>query len=264
VAFGCKTCTLDFTACSGYFGSTLCIDPQACNTCLIRQVPFLQSENTGIVPEQHSGKLLVWRVIDNSPAQRVGVHVGDEILSINGRSVGSFACNAGWSRDGQNSTLVLRRGAHEMQLQMSSVPLASLINSPEVVPSSTDFHGSFELDAPFTFGFRWKESGGHLVVSQVLLGSPAENAGLKTGDKIVSLNGVSLSTEVPTNISSLRDGDTPNVISFETEDGRGRKVFSLRSRGISAIITSPEGQNRVLQEQRALLSFLSGPPRSKK
>jgi C-terminal processing protease CtpA/Prc len=244
----CKTCTLDFKVCSGYFGSALCIDPQRCNTCLRAKAPFLESSSPGIVLEQRAGKLLVRSVIDNSPAQRAGVQIGDELTALNGRTAGGYSCNVVWSKDYQPAVITLRRGSERINLRVSTVPLTTLIGSVDLVYASDEISIPFVLEAPFTFGFRWEEHPGYLQVAQILTGSPAEHAGLKVGDKIVSVNGANA-----TDASVLRDGDMPKEVIIETIGGVARKQINLQSRGIAEIVGSPRQQRIAPQMQRASL-----------
>lgn len=261
-AFGqgnlCDTCTLDFKAPIGYYGSNFCIPRNRCGNPPSRE-PFLKSESPGILPEQRAGKLLVRRVIYNSPAEYAGVQPGDEILSINGRLVGTGTCNAGWSASDHTSTIVLRRREHLIMLQIPSSPLFSMIRSENLVASSTLAPPSFDFSAPFIFGFRWKEQIGYIEVLQVLAGSPAEGAGLKSGGRIISLNGELLAAANAVDISELRDGGLPKLIEIETIDGAVRRRISLRSRGIAEIVATPEHRNPIPRAESADLDALPVP-----
>jgi C-terminal processing protease CtpA/Prc len=224
-------------------------------------VPFLESLNPGIVPEQHHGKLLVRKVVFNSPAQHAGVEVGDEILSINGRGPGAFACGAGWLGDDHVSTIVFRRGGQEVKLQMPSVSLVSMLSFPGIVPSSVEVREPFDLDAPFTFGFRWEERRGYLEISQILSGSPAYAAGFKIGDRIVSTSGGSSSGASALDVSQLRDGDMPKRINIETADGAVHRWVVLPSRAISEILASPAQPKPRPQIEQAGLNETPTAPR---
>jgi len=260
----CKTCTLDFKVCEGYYGSTLCNPPQRCNgTCDITKVPFLESKNPGILPEQRAGRLLVGKVIYNSPAQHAGVEVGDEILTINGRPPSLFACGAGWTADDRVSTIVFRRGGQEVKLQMPAVSLVSMLRSPDIVSSSVEVREPFDLHGPFTFGLQWEERQGYLEISQILSGSPAYGAGLKIGDKIVSVLGGSSSGGSAIDVSQLADGDMPKQINIETADGAVHKWVVLQSRGVSEILASPAQPRSRPQIERASLNATPAAPRVK-
>lgn len=209
--------------------------------------------------EQRGGKLQVRKVISNSPAQHAGIQVGDEILSINDRKVGAYACRAGWSGIDHTSAIVLRRGAEVINLQVPTVALVSMVRSQSLVRSSDEDRPSFQLDAPFTFGLRWKEHPGYLEISQLLAGSPAEGAGLRVGDRIVSLDSVSLGTTYAVDVSRLRDGDLPTRVDIETADGGGRRQLTLYSRGISEILASPDQRKLAPQTERASLNGIPVP-----
>lgn len=266
-AFGqlCKTCYLDYKVCEGYYSSTLCVTGTKCSGgCEVTKVPFLDSRNPGILPEQRAGKLLVGKVIYNSPAQSAGVEAGDEILTVNGRNPLMFACGTGWADEDGVTAIELRRGSEKVRLQMHSVPVGSMLGSPDIVPSSRDAREPFELESPFTFGFRWQERRGSLEISQILAGSPAYGAGLKVGDKIVSASaGGVFSAAGAIDVSQMRDGDVPKQINIVTADGAVRRSVVLRSRGISEILASPARPKARPQIERAGLNATTAAARLK-
>jgi len=246
----CKSCDLDFKVCNGYYSSTLCIGPNVCSgTCFLHsKTSFLRSNSPGIVLEQHAGKLVVSSVIDNSPAQIAGVEVGDVLTKLNGRIPGGYSCNVVWSKDDEPALVTLRRGNKTINLSLSTVRISALIESANLVYASNQEMSPFNLEAPFTFGFRWEEHLGYLQVTQILAGSPAEHAGLKVGDEIVSVNGTS---KIDTSL--MRDSDAPKEAIIETMSGMARMHMNLQSRGIAEIVSSPRHQRIVPQMQRASL-----------
>jgi len=235
----CQTCTGDFNAPVGFYGSVFCIKANHCPAGgPPRSQPFLASENPGIVPEQHSGKLLVKAVLHNSPAEHAGIRPGDEILSINGLPPGSPQCSKGWSDSEGFSSLMLQRGSKELSLHVRTAPLISMIGSQSLALSSSGQRDSFQLAAPFTFGLRWRARRGYLEISQILPGSPADAAGLKVGETILSVNGIPVGEL--NGSYAVSDSDEPEDIRLETLDNTLRKTVLLRSRGIAQILSIPE------------------------
>lgn len=258
----CKTCTLDFMAPVGFYSSSLCIKANQCPAGGPPKAAFLESENPGILLAQHAGKLQVRTVLHNSPAEHAGIRVGDEILSINGRRVGASSCSGGWTDTDHTSSIVLHRGAGVIKVRVAAAPFLSLVASESLVFSSNGGRSSFGLDAPFTLGLRWTEHPGYLEISQLLAGSPADGAGLRVGDRVVSLNGVAFGTKYAPDVSELEDSDLPTQVIIETAGDRGRRQLVLYSRGISEIIASPDKARSVPRTERSSLNPVFVPARA--
>jgi S1-C subfamily serine protease len=241
-AFGqtlmCLTCYGDFKVSEGYFSS---------QSCRLRCVParmglptsFLGSPSPGIVTRQENGKLLVATVLEGSPAFVGGVRAGDEILTINGKIPGTASCkqSAGWSTDGLTTTLVLRRGSEDIPLNLAVVRLGSLLTSSKLVLASASTTEALMTSAPFTFGFGWNQGPGYVQVDEILSGSQAQAAGLSVGDRILSINGLSVQ-RVPDSVSLLADSFVASRVTVGVADGPRTKVLVLRARGRARILAS--------------------------
>src|SRR4051812_48758924 len=83
-----------------------------------------------------------------------------------------------------------------------------------------------EVDAKFADSFGLDRPRGALV-TQVIDAGPAEKAGVKSGDVILSVNGktVERSTQLPAVISAIKPGDAANV---EVWRDRGTKTLSVK------------------------------------
>ena len=248
---GCFLCYYDNKQCRGYFASNSC--RVECNNCINDKTPFLESNSSGILLEQRAGKLLVRRVVPNSPAQSSGVQAGDEIISINGRKPGTYVCNSVWSGDDQMAIVELRHAAQRRVLRIPTAPLAAMLQPDNLIFSSAGAHNSFKLDAPFTFGFRWRVHPRFLEISEVLAGSPADGAGLKVGDKILSWDQVTPTKSGAEDVSPLMDSYTPERVDIQVLDGVAGRRVRLLSRGIAEILASPEQGKPMPQMQRASL-----------
>lgn len=185
---------------------------------------------------------LVLEVVADSPAEAAGLQAGDVIVAVNGEALSeesSLADVIGALQPGDEATLeVEREGADEaltltvalgenpdkdgvaflgVQYQQASemtfgrTPFGRGGNG--AMPNFHDWQ--FEMpegmeEMPF-FGqqmpFGDVQSG--VVVMEVAADSPAEAAGLTTGDQIVAVDGVDVATpeEVVTAISQLKPGD---------------------------------------------------------
>jgi S1-C subfamily serine protease len=240
-AFGqgmCLTCYLDFKVSDGYFSSQNCrLRCVSARTGL--PTSFLGSPSPGIVTRQENGKLLVATVLEGSPAIVGGVRAGDEILTINGKIPGTASCkqSSGWSTDGLTTTLVLRRGSEDIPLNLAVVRLGSLLTSSKLVLASASTTEALMTSAPFTFGFGWNQGPGYVQVDEILSGSPAQAAGLSVGDRILSINGLSVQ-RVPDSVSLLADSFVASRVTVGVADGSRTKVLVLRARGGARILAS--------------------------
>lgn len=111
-------------------------------------------------------KPLVGHVMENSPAQKLGLKEGDLLLEINGKKVNTW-------KDFENVVLesVLKKNWNVVVLRNGQVLQLS---------------GSVELSKAHSFG---AEPYIKPVIGKVLPKSPAEQVGIKEGDEILEING---------------------------------------------------------------------------
>jgi regulator of sigma E protease len=158
-------------------------------------------------------------VLPDSPAQKAGLKPGDHTISVNGHP------NPTWDRaqlelmstlPGHTIPIVVERNGQEVQL---SIPAA---------PSVEEVFG-YPKD--------------HLVISAVSPGSPADDAGLKSGDVITSVNGTPLENgaEFPT----IEDKAQSQPMDLEVQ--RGSETLHVQVRAKQANGGSPHWQIGVLR-----------------
>jgi regulator of sigma E protease len=126
----------------------------------------------------------------SSPARVAGLQTGDRILSINGISTETFAdiSREVSTRPNEHLTVVADRNGRV--LQFSLVPM----QDPETLAGRIGV-------------VNWIEP----VIAEVLAGSPAERAGLRSGDVITAINGAAV--ENAAQVQKLA-GKTENIISY--------------------------------------------------
>jgi|GEM_PF-2050782 predicted metalloprotease with PDZ domain len=124
----------------------------------------------GIALAEENGKVMVYRVNPVTSAEAIGIKPGDEILRIGELNVKdkSVESIADWLAKSGNTTftfLIQRRAD---------------LTKKKIDYQKYSFTG---------VGIFLDNSGSDLVVNSVIVGEPADLAGLKSRDKVVSLNG---------------------------------------------------------------------------
>jgi regulator of sigma E protease len=182
---------------------------------------------------------IVGEVVEGSPAANAGILSGDKIIRINGSPVNGFA----GSLDSITEGIILSKGKQiEFTIERPGSPTPITLVS--------------EFKTPKT---KWFQRGGlrqvgigpeidHIELGSILKGSPAEKAGFKEGDILVSMNGQSFkdSDEVIAFIKAT--GEKP--IEFEIL----RSKASLKITATPLVPISPAGKGPMLG-----LAFYSAP-----
>jgi len=142
---------------------------------------------------------VVGAVVENSPAAKAGMLPGDKITRINGNPVSGFA----GSLDSITESVILSKGK---QIEFTI----------ERIDPSTNRASQMKLISEFeTDKSEWYQRGGlrkvgiipeieQIVLGQAIHGSPAEKAGLKAGDVLVSANGLKF-TSTQSLVDMLKD-----------------------------------------------------------
>jgi serine protease Do len=160
----------------------------------------------GVMIEERAGSTpgcTVAQVAPNSPAAKAGLQVGDRLLAVGGVRVNTFAeLSRTVSRQppGARVDVLLKRDGKEMTVSatLSDPPTGEAegpvrrVPSPSAAPAPAERRPLIGIltqplspDLAEFFGLK----DGGVLVSGVLPGSPAEKAGLKTGDCITQVDG---------------------------------------------------------------------------
>jgi C-terminal processing protease CtpA/Prc len=140
-----------------------------------------QSRNGLTWSQRNDGRLVVDSVESDSAWDRIGLQDGDRVVSINGRRVSSvqdFNRLYASVQAGQRGAIVVYRDGDQETLYWTPR------QNSQASHSQSQQHGQAFLGVQLDD--RYDDSA---VVKAVYRGSPAEQAGLRPGDTIVSLNG---------------------------------------------------------------------------
>jgi regulator of sigma E protease len=167
------------------------------------------------VPAFEDKPVLVGKVEDNSPAQQVGIRPGDLILKVNDEDIPNwdvFALKIGMRADRDVALTLLRDGREERLV---------------IRPKS---EGRFEV------GDIGVLPDVYPTISGVNAGGPAEQAGLKSGDVLLAINGtrvvfsgdvvdlISGNPERPIEMRIRRDGQDQTIIVTPRKEGNVGRI----------------------------------------
>ncbi len=170
--------------------------------------------NGAEIPAYQSKPPVVGQVTDGSPAEKAGIQQGDRIISVAGREVDTweqFYIAVG-TRASRETDIMLLRGGKEIAVEVTPAPQTRFeVGDIGVLPDS------------------------HPHVGSVLPASPAEKAGLRTGDVILKVDGATISVpsqlidavskkaNTPVTITIARSGVEQDIqVTPELNAGRGR------------------------------------------
>ncbi|MGA1694668.1 MAG: RIP metalloprotease RseP [Burkholderiaceae bacterium] len=178
-----------------------------------------------------------------SPAARAGLRAGDEVLAVNERPVAHYQAlrwallkEAVAQGDLNVSLTVQSRGAspRTVTLQVRRDP-----SKPDAGPEETLQRAGLQLQSMA------------VRITQVLVGSPAQQAGIQEGQVILALNGLALE-QPATLIQAVRQaGAEPlilDLISVSKPDGPGQRMEEVpgSARRVALLpAAGPDGQVRV-------------------
>lgn len=146
-------------------------------------------------PRQYIKTTTVGYVDENTPLQKAGLEKGDKIVSINGKKVNYW--------EDFDTKLYIDNIGNNVNIQvMRNGKLKNIFIPRNSIPS--DLKKGLMV---FPAGFK-------VFIDSVLTNSPAEKAGIKSGDKLLQLNGIPLhqDTQAISIISSHKEKELPLVV----------------------------------------------------
>jgi S1-C subfamily serine protease len=205
---------------------------------------------------------VVTAVLPGSPAAASRISPGDRIVLLNGKIPTLQSCAQGqWASQNDPKAAVLNvvRGSFRRQVTVRLVPVGQIlaggwlsrngaVTLTALNPDGEKEYGGF--DHSYLLGIKWRGRGSDLEVSDVLVGSPAQQMGIAIGDRIVAINGVPVD-EDPQVQAALLPSDRKVTVQLTMLSGGSRKNVGLTSMGISAIFhkmaTEPRNLNTTQQ-----------------
>jgi regulator of sigma E protease len=182
-------------------------------------------------PKDFIPSQIVGEVVEGSPAAKAGILPGDKIVQINGNPVDGFA----GSLDSITENIILSKGRQiEFTVERAGAPAPLKLVS--------------EFQTPKT---KWFQRGGlrqvgigpeidHIELGSIAKGSPAEKAGFKEGDVLLSMNG-----------QAFKESD--KAVAFVKETGAKPIEFAISRSGKTLTLTatpvvpvSPPGKGPML------------------
>lgn len=163
--------------------------PDALAKAAAEEKPFL-----GVGLEEAGDALVISEIVPDGPAARAGLKVGDKVISIRDRAARSMDAVVkaleGRKPGDTVAVLVERDGwRKEVKVTLGKRPGSTAAAPPPLPPPPPPPTKAEAKKKPGFLGVYLKNQNGGLVVESVVPGSPAERAGLKPDDVIVTANG---------------------------------------------------------------------------
>ncbi len=244
----CVVCATDAPRTSGYILSyPFCTRDFLCLPGSPQHKPYANQLQPGLRLRQEHGRLIVAGVLPGSPAAQAGIMIGDEISAINGKVIGLGTCDAGWEFNHSGiSHLVIRRGDSVANVNVRLSPVGTLASDRwkqsgfrnVAAPTQAKSTPEAPWTKPFILGIRVRESLGHFFVEELLLGSPADEMGIRVNDEIISVNGISLQKTNDDAAGLLQDSDYRRAVDLEILHANMVSAVHLRATGISQVLSA--------------------------
>jgi PDZ domain len=217
-------------------GYNRCSEPCAdCGCARATNFSYLDSVHPRVLLEEVSGRLVVVGLIEANPALN---SVKDGMLQTWIASPFKLRNGCGdpedWHAYGiRDVRLPLSSGDTAREFSMPLVPIRKIFDDAwEGAPSHEKVSGDY---GPYIFGLRWAKRGGQLIVTSVLRGSPANEAGIRFGDQITEIEGHNVSEPSDDLLGKLRPSDYRKEIVIVVRNNEIEKTVRLHNEGMSQV-----------------------------
>jgi hypothetical protein len=245
----CVTCHDFSTSGSGWTSSPPPQCGQSCDfsdACLSNCSPgrppksFLETLHPGLFLQPENGHLFVSGVIEGSPADLAGIRPGNEILRINENRPGTSCSALTWSSKSETDSayLLVRTGSDRREITLPLLPIGKLLDRAWALGDHSLYtRGSNQVYGSYIFGLTWARRETHIVITDVLRGSPAYKAGVLVGDTVLSVDNVPSEHASAAIMGQCAPSDHRSTLLLEISRGSGRKAIALRSNGLSRVFS---------------------------
>lgn len=228
--------------------------PDCLPSMVSRGLQFLSVLHPGLLLEFHGGNLRVARVLEGSPAESAGVESGDIVIAINGERPGQEVESPSWGSqvNPTMTNLTVQREGSQFTIPVKLIPIRLLLKSAwhsdisrvsYTIPAEPTVGGPDAPARPFTAGLQVRLADGRLVVDAVLTGSPADYAGIRIGDQILTINGAGAESLPLSAIAEQFDSFAPRTITLTALGASGESKISLVTSGLSSILGHVRNRN---------------------
>lgn len=162
-----------------------------------------------LVNDYNSNSVVIDRIVENSPAEKAGLHSGDRILAINNQAVHEASDVLSEMHDiAPDSQVVIRaENNHSIYFAaLNTVPRSSL--NVQMTCQHEGFLGVGELQSDVIYMNDDEKAIAGVKIGFVVQDSAAEMAGLEAGDTIITVN--SIPVESPEELGRTVRGIAPD------------------------------------------------------
>jgi carboxyl-terminal processing protease len=156
---------------------------------------------------------------------------------------------SGWHKDGVD-TQKFMNGAIKGGLEALGDPYTNYFPADEYDSFLESLNGNFS-----GIGAYLEQQGQYVVISSPIKGSPAEAAGLETGDRILEVNGTSLVGATTDKAVSLIRGDSGTEVTLKIERTAESRTFTITITRARVVI--PEIEYKMLDSQVGYIQLSS-------
>ncbi|HLG99921.1 MAG TPA: PDZ domain-containing protein [Bryobacteraceae bacterium] len=213
-----------------------CTDSSCGTTCGLSPLSLqrvLNPDTLGIFERTEGSASVVDLVVPNSPAALGGILEGDHILSVDGLPAPLTGSNRQIWNQGRDHVLRVLRNGRILTLAIRTEGLRDVLL--QALYGDKMATGVTIPMKPFVSGLNTSRTNNGLLVTGLLPFSPADRAGLKAGDLVVTVTPAS-SEPIPDATASIEAADYRSEISLQVLRSGQRLSFRLEMASVTELL----------------------------